>query len=300
MENVVILRYNFGESIRNFEGSLLVGADGMFSAGSAKHCTQISSLRGNLTVRRTYCLYAWPALIYVSTIVVSRERYDTEFRRLLDHDGITSLLIGNTRLALLINSESLRKVHMTLWYSRMNTSSQDYQALFGFLPDERDTLRVDHRFDAKIGAEIDSLQSLTSSFAAAYEICTNVGVSQKWYLNSVMMGRNDLATDVFSNGSSMPAILVGNAAHFISDILSSADISWVVVDVLDLCYMIVERYNDERLFSQISNDYYDIKFPRWQQYLHKMGGAMGAAVCDDCTRRDYVCYCRVCRPTMAT
>ena len=135
-------------------------------------------------------------------------------------------------------------------------------------------MRVDYRFDAKIGAEIDSLQSLTSSFAAAYELCTNVGVSQKWYLKSVMMGRNDLATDVFSNGSSMTAILVGNAAHFISDILSSADIIWVVVDVMDLCYMIVERYNDDRLFSQISNDYYDIKLARWQQYLHKMEGAM--------------------------
>ena len=38
---------------------------------------------------------------------------------------------------------------------------------------------------------------------------------------------------------------------------------------MDLCYMIVERYNDDRLFSQISRDYYDIKFPRWQKSLHK-------------------------------
>lgn len=263
MESVVTSRYNFGESIRTFEGILLVGADGMFSAGGAHHCTQSSSLIVHLAVRRTYCLYPWPALIYVSTIVVSREQYDLEFRKLLDHDGITSLLIGNTRLALFINSKSLRKVHMTFWYSRMSTSSHHYQALFGFLSDERDTSRVDYRFDGKIGAEIDSLQSLISSFATAYELCKKVGVSQKWYLNSVMMGRNDLATDVFSDSLSMPAILVGNAARFISDILSSADISWVMVDVMDLCYMIVERYNDDRLFSYISNDYYDIKFHRW-------------------------------------
>lgn len=60
-------------------------------------------------------LYNWPAIIYASTLVVSRERYEAEFRRLLDHGGNTSLLIGNTRLALSTNSKSLRKVYMSPW-----------------------------------------------------------------------------------------------------------------------------------------------------------------------------------------
>ncbi len=270
LESVVTSRYNFGDKIMTFEGSLLVGADGIFSTGRAHQSTQRPSLIVYLAVRRTYNLYAWPAITYASTIVVSPERYESEFKRLLDRDGATSLLIGNTRLALSTNSKSfLKKVHMTLWYSRMAASPQDYHSLFGFAPDERDTPRVDYRFNATIGAEIDSLQPLPPPFAAAYELCKNIGVSQKWYLNSVKMGRSDLATDVFSGGLSMPAVLVGNAAHAIPDILSPADISWVMIDAMDLCYMIVERYNDDRLFSQISNDFYDIKFRRWQKSLHR-------------------------------
>ena len=269
LESVVTSRYNFGDKIRTFEGSLLVGADGIFSAGRAHQCTQRPALIVYLAVRRTYNLYVWPAITYASTIVVSPERYESEFKRLLDKDGATSLLIGNTRLALSTNSKLFRKVHMTFWYSRMSASPQDYHSLFGFAPDERDTPRVDYRFDATIGAEIDSLQPLPPPFAAAYELCKNIGVSQKLYLNSVKMGRSELATDVFSGGLSMPAVLVGNAAHAIPDILFPAHIGWVMMDAMDLCYMIVERYNDDRLFSQISKDFYDIKFRRWRKSLHR-------------------------------
>lgn len=270
-ESVVTSRYNFGDSIRTFEGSLLVGADGMFSAGRVNRCTRSLSLTVHLTVRSTYNLHVWPAITYASTIHMSRERYQSDFRRLLDENGATSLLIGNTRLALCTNSKSYRSVHMTLWYSRLTTSPQDYRAFFGFQPHERDIPQVDYRFDEMIGAEIESLQPLPPSFAAAYELCKNKGVSQKWYLNSVQMGRADLATNVFRDGLSMPAVLVGSAAHSIPEFLSPADISWVMIDAMDLCYMIVERYNDDKLFSQISEDFYDIKYHRWQKSLHKWG-----------------------------
>lgn len=83
------------------------------------------------------------------------------------------------------------------------------------------------------------------------------------------MGEGDLAMEVISNGLSMPAVLVGNAAHSIPEFLSPADISWVIMDAMDLCYMIVERYYDDRLFSQILKDFYDIKYHRWQKSLHE-------------------------------
>ena len=78
-----------------------------------------------------------------------------------------------------------------------------------------------------------------------------------------------MATDVFSNGLSMPAVLVGNATHSVPEFLFPADISWVIMDAMDLCYMIVERYYDDRLFSQISKDFYDINYYRWQKLLHE-------------------------------
>ena len=118
-------------------------------------------------------------------------------------------------------------------------------------------------------AEIDSLQPLPAPFAAAYELCKGIGVSQQWYLNSVQMGRHDLATDILSDRLSMPAVHIGHAAHSISEFISPADISWMMMDAMDLCYMIVERYNNDRLFSQVSKDYYDISFSRWRRSLHE-------------------------------
>lgn len=55
LESVFTSRYNFGDSIRTFEGSLLVGADGMFSAeariismfGPPLHTPQLYTCHGN-------------------------------------------------------------------------------------------------------------------------------------------------------------------------------------------------------------------------------------------------------------
>ena len=154
---------------------------------------------------------------------------------------------------------------MTLWYSRLTASLKDYHDFFGFQIDERDTPRVEYRFDEMIGRELDSLQPLPAPFATAFTLCKNIGVSQKWYLNAIRMRRSDLASDVFSDGLSMPAVLIGNAAHAIPEILSPADISWAMMDAMDLCHMIVERYDDDRLFSLITKDYYDIKYRQWRK-----------------------------------
>ena len=67
----------------------------------------------------------------------------------------------------------------------------------------------------------------------------------------------------------MPAVLIGNAAHAIPEILSAADINWAMMDAFDLCHMIVERYDEDRLFSQITKDYYDIKYRQWHKLLMK-------------------------------
>ena len=69
------------------------------------------------------------------------------------------------------------------------------------------------------------------------------------------MARGNLATEVFSGGLSMPAVLIGNAAHAIPEILSPADIDRAMFDAIGLCSMIVERYDDDELFSQITEDY---------------------------------------------
>ena len=56
----------------------------------------------------------------------------------------------------------------------------------------------------------------------------------------------------------MSAVLIGNAAHAIPEIYAPDDINSAIVDAFDLCHMIVDRYNDDKLFSQIPKVYYDI------------------------------------------
>ena len=160
MEGVVTSRYSFGQGIRTSEGSLLVGADGKFSTGKANHYTKSFLLNLYLAVRGTFDLRVWPAVTYVSTLVVSWEQHDSEFKRFLDKSGTTSVLIGKTRLELSTTGTSADKVHMSLCYSRMTTSDQDYLDFFGFLPDEREIPRVEYKFNVTIAEEIDSLQPL--------------------------------------------------------------------------------------------------------------------------------------------
>lgn len=61
----------------------------------------------------------------------------------------------------------------------------------------------------------------------------------------------------------MSAVLIGNAAHIIPEILSSDDINWAMSDALELCRMIVDRYDYDKLFSRIANDFYAKRLDIW-------------------------------------
>lgn len=162
---------------------------------------------------------------------------------------------------------------MSLWYSRLAASDEDYANYFGFSKDERDIPRVEYSYDPLVASEIESLYSqLPFSLAAAYELCKRGGVSQKWYLNSVRLRRSDLETQVFRNGLSMPAVSIGNAAHAIPELFSPGDINHAMMDAFDLSSMFIDRYEDDELFARIPGDYYDIKFRGWQK-LHFNWGA---------------------------
>lgn len=118
-----------------------------------------------------------------------------------------------------------------------------------------------------IAGEIGSLQPLPPPFAAAYNFCKTAGLSQKWYLNCVRMRRSDCDITVSRCGVTVPAVLVGNAAHAVPEIYSPADINWALTDSVELCRMIVERYDDDKLFSQISKDFYDLRCRSWHRKL---------------------------------
>jgi len=248
LESVITSNYITGQTVRTFQGSLLVGADGKFSAGNAPYWGEGRSFFANaqFKVRETFSLWAWPAITYASTVVVARKRYESHFNKFLDlNDGAISQLFGNTRLMLITNAVSLDQVLMQLWYSRLAISNQDYNAFFGLNIDERDIPRVKCKFDARVARELDCLRPLPPPFAEAYDVCKGRGVSQKWYLNSVRMRRSGLATDVFRGGASMPAVLIGDAGHAVPDFLSSGGINWAMMDAIDLCSMMVQRYDDD-------------------------------------------------------
>lgn len=65
----------------------------------------------------------------------------------------------------------------------------------------------------------------------------------------------------------MPAVLIGDAGHAVPDMLSPGAINWAMIDAIDLCSMIVQRYDDDELFSRIAMDFYDLKHRWWQKVL---------------------------------
>ena len=74
------------------------------------------------------------------------------------------------------------------------------------------------------------------------------------------MGRSDLATGVSSNGVSMHAVLIVKAAHAISP----TDVNRAMWDAVNICSIIVNRYDDNGLLSQVTKAFEDIEFRRWQ------------------------------------
>lgn len=168
---------------------------------------------------------------------------------------------------LIANTVSLDQVHMNFWYSRLATSNKDYRAFFGFEIGERDIPRVEYNFDAEIAREIDFLQPLAPPFDEAYDMCKSQGVSQKWHLNSVRIERDDLTTDSINGKASIPTVLIGDAGHAVPEYLSPGAINWAMMDAIDLCSMIVQRYDDDELFSRIAKDFYDLRHRWWQKVL---------------------------------
>ena len=114
---------------------------------------------------------------------------------------------------------------MSLWYSRLAAAEEDYQAFFVFLPDEQEIPRVEYQFDKRLRDEIESLRSsLLPTLALAFDLCKHAGVSQKWQLNAIRLGRSDYPADLFRGKTRMPAVLIGNVAHARPESFAAADL----------------------------------------------------------------------------
>ena len=57
--------------------------------------------------------------------------------------------------------------------------------------------------------------------------------------------------EVHGSGSTMPAVLIGDAAHAVPEDFSPGDIVRASWDAIDLCSMIVLRYDDDKLSFSI-------------------------------------------------
>lgn len=85
-------------------------------------------------------------------------------------------------------------------------------------------------------------------------------------MNCVRTGGRELTTEVFRDELAMPAVLIGDAAHAVPEFYSATDINQALWDAIDLCSMIVKRYDDDQLFSTIAQDFYASKSVRWQKF----------------------------------
>lgn len=65
----------------------------------------------------------------------------------------------------------------------------------------------------------------------------------------------------------MPAVLIGDAGHAVPDFLYPGGINLAMMDAIDLCSMIVQRYYDDEQFSRIAKDFYDLRHRWWQKVL---------------------------------
>ena len=177
-------------------------------------------------------------------------------------------------MLLTANSITKSQTNLSLWYSRLITSDEDYHRFFGFPPDETNMPHVEYEFNGMVAEEIDkikSLQSLPHPFDIAYDLCKAGSVSQKWRHHAVRAV--PLPPEVMRQGISIPAVLIGNAAHAIPETFSPDDISNAMVDAINLCSMIVERFDDDdKSFSSIPADFYQFGRPVWNRLLREWEG----------------------------
>ena len=182
-------------------------------------------------------------------------------------EGAASCLIGNTRIEIHANGLRSHKVYLTLCYSRPVTSRQDFREFYGFDIHERVVPRVEYTFNADVAQEIQSLGPLPSPIDLAFHYCKARAIGQKWQLNAIRMGMQQLAPEVVRNGMSMPAVLIGNAAHALPDICSAGSINAVISDAMKLCDMIVDRYENNQAFARIPEDHHSGRVSYWQSLI---------------------------------
>ena len=166
---------------------------------------------------------------------------------------------------LCVNGMTRTHVNLSLWYSRMITSNEDFHNFWGHSAEEREILRVEYEYDSMIKDEIDSLLPLPPPFEKAYKLCTSSGIHRRSSLNCVRTGGRELTTEINRDNLTMPAVLIGDAAHAIPEMFSPADINRALWDAIELCCMIVERYDDDDTFSTIPEDFYASQSVHWQK-----------------------------------
>lgn len=155
-------------------------------------------------------------------------------------------------------------VYLSLWYSRMITSEEDYRAFYGAPITEEHITRADFQFDPMIAAEIESLQPLPEPIHKAYARCKASSVSQKIKLSCVMrVACNQRYQEIVRGNLSLPAIMIGDAAHGIPESCSPDSINDTIWDATVLGRMIIERYDDDSAFATLPTDFYGRQRGAW-------------------------------------
>ena len=156
-------------------------------------------------VRTSASFWAWPAITYISVShYIASSTYE-EF--------IASHLFGNALLMLTINRITGDNVHKALWYSRKAASPEEYRSFYKHSLEARDTHRVEYIFGSAVATEIESLGLLPRPFHRAYPLCKLMRVSQRLTLNCFRGPGGTLATTIYRDGLTMPAVVIGDAAH---------------------------------------------------------------------------------------
>lgn len=167
------------------------------------------------------------------------------------------------------------RVKITFKFARPAASVEDYYAFYGLWPHERDVICMENQFDRSVLADIKRCGPLPRPFELLLERAQlPTALSFKAFPIAVRQKQTDLLnglrTGEGDKSGTVPAVLIGNAAHSLPFINNPDDLSHAVLDGVQCARLIIDARDakgrrSNNCFKGVPRLFYEIAGPRWQE-----------------------------------
>lgn len=213
------------------------------------------------------CIANLPWLTYSASIFVPKELDAAKFWPYLDATKSAEMCRNHTRLGLeaLGFNAAAQCQHYILLFSRMAQSNQEYYEHFGMWPNQRDISWTEKEFDPYIAQEIEALGPLPEPFRSAVRIAESGPVKARAALDIVSVPYDKLPRRLNVNTVSAPTVLIGDAAHKLPHVMDHGSVIQACLDGYILGENIIAAAEDDYLFSQVPENFYQACYSMWQE-----------------------------------